>query len=398
MFPVEVIVSVLAAVVATPSALLLVECVAAVWHKRYGSGRTEDFRGISVPTVAYLVPAHNEGDNLRPTLSDITRDLRPGHRLIVVADNCTDNTAEVAAEFGAEVLNRRDDTRWGKGYALQHGFDYLMARPPQVVIVIDADCRVEPEFGHTIAAAAMTSGRPVQGKDLMKARSGGPAMQSVAEFAWIIKNEVRPLGLAAIGMPCQLAGTGMAIPWEALKQIDLGSGALAEDLKLGTDLALAGFLTMYSPNTVITSTFPSTEQALMRQRQRWEIGSLAVLFRYALPALANAFRQRNLKLMVLALDLTVPPLLVYLAILVVLTLVTGAAMALGFGAAAFACAAFGLFAWTASVFLSWLAFGRQALPPSTWPAIARFVWQKRGIYSLSRIGEKLKWHRTDRTP
>lgn len=394
----DAIVLVLAALVVTPSGLLLVECAAAVLHRIWSRGEIVELRDVTVPGVAYLVPAHNEGENLRPTLGDIRREMQSGHRLIVVADNCTDNTAEVATEFGAEVLRRKDETRWGKGYALAHGVDYLKDRPPRVVIIIDADCRIEPGFGRAIAEAAVSSGRPVQGRDLMKARPDGPAMQSVAEFAWIIKNEVRPLGLAAMGMPCQLAGTGMAIPWEALMQINLGSAALAEDLKLGADLALAGFPPLYLPGLAVTSTFPVTEQALLRQRQRWEIGSFAVLVRYALPVLASALRRRDPRLMVLALDLSVPPLMSYLAILIVLTLATGAAMALGAGAGAFICAIAGLFAWTLSVLLSWLTYGRQVLPLAKWSAIARFVIQKKSIYALTRFGEKLKWHRTDRTP
>ncbi len=398
MFLADVMLAVLAALIVTPSILLLVECVVAVLNRKWHRDRAAEPRNTSIPGVAYLVPAHNEGQNLRPTLGDIKREMQPGHRLIVVADNCTDNTAEVAAEFDAEVLHRKDETRWGKGYALAHGIDYLKDRPPQIVIVIDADCRIEPGFGMAIATEVMSSGRPVQGKDLMKARPDGPAMQSVAEFAWIMKNEVRPLGLAAMGMPCQLAGTGMAIPWEALKQINLGSAALAEDLKLGADLALVGFPPLYLPDSAVTSTFPATEHALLRQRQRWEIGSFAVLVRYALPVLAIALRRRSPQLVVLALDLSVPPLMSYLAILCVLTLATGAALALGTGAGAFICALAGLFAWTSSVLLSWLAFGRRALPLSKWPTIISFVLQKKGIYALSRFGEKLKWHRTDRTP
>jgi cellulose synthase/poly-beta-1,6-N-acetylglucosamine synthase-like glycosyltransferase len=396
MFVAGVILFVLAAFTAAPSLLLLAECVAAVLNrKRNWTASLVDAPG---PDTVYLVPAHNEGENLKPTLGDIVREMRPGDRLVVVADNCTDNTAEAAAEFGAEVLHRKDETRWGKGYALAYGIDYLNDRPPQVVVVIDADCRIEPGFGRAIAAEAVSAGRPVQGKDLMRARSDGPAMQSVAEFAWIVKNEVRPLGLAALAMPCQLAGTGMAIPWEALKRIDLGSSALAEDLKLGADLALAGFPPKYLPGLAVTSTFPNTERALLRQRQRWEIGSFTVLLRYALPILASALRRRDLPLVVLALDLSVPPLMSYLAILIAMTLVSGAALALGVGAGAFVCAVAGLFAWTSSVVLSWLAFGQRALPLSRWPGIVRFVVQKKGIYAFSQLGGKLRWHRTDRSP
>ena len=51
--------------------------------------------------------------------------------------------------------------------------------------------------------------------DLMTAPEDSPINYRVAEFAWRVNNWVRPLGLAALGLPCQLMGTGMAFPWDA---------------------------------------------------------------------------------------------------------------------------------------------------------------------------------------
>lgn len=397
MFLINALMLVIAVVVTAPSLLLLVECIASLFHGSRDGNRVSKERH-PIPDVVYLVPAHNEGDNLRPTLDDIRKDMRPADRLVVIADNCTDNTAEVAAEYGAEVVVRNDLTRIGKGFALGHGFEYLKRQPPQVIIVLDADCRIEPGFGATLAQEVIRTACPVQAMDLMKAQPNGPQSQAVAEFAWIVKNAARPLGLAALGMPCQLAGTGMAIPWKALQHIDISTGALAEDLKLGIDLAIAGYLPRYVPHAVVTSVFPSTEQALARQRQRWEIGSLGVLVQYALPVFVKAVRQRNLNLLVLALDLSVPPLVMYFAVLTALTLMTGLLYCLGLAIWPFVCTIVGLSAWTASVIISWFAFGREALPLSAFPAILRFIFQKKAIYAVSRLGEKLKWHRTDRTP
>ncbi|MGO9682063.1 MAG: glycosyltransferase family 2 protein, partial [Beijerinckiaceae bacterium] len=160
--------------------------------------------------VAVLLPAHNESTGILPTLADIMVQIRAGDRLLVVADNCTDDTAAVAAAAGAEVVDRNEPERKGKGYALAWGLRHLGTDPPEIVIIIDADCRVAEGVFDRLAAACAATHRPVQALDLMTAPNGSPVIK-VAEFAWRVKNWVRPLGLRGLGLPCQLMGTGMAL-------------------------------------------------------------------------------------------------------------------------------------------------------------------------------------------
>ena len=93
--------------------------------------------------LAVLVPAHDEGAVLLQTIADIQMQLRPGDRLLVVADNCADDTAGIARAAGAEVVERHDPDKRGKGYALDFGIRHLALDPPEVVIIIDADCRLK---------------------------------------------------------------------------------------------------------------------------------------------------------------------------------------------------------------------------------------------------------------
>src|SRR5258708_5857810 len=108
----------IATLVAFPVGILFLEVLAAV------------ALGQKSPTVpinesrrraAVLVPAHNESTGILPTLSDIKAQLQAGDRLLVVADNCTDDTAGVALAAGAEVSIRSDLKKIGKGYALEWG-------------------------------------------------------------------------------------------------------------------------------------------------------------------------------------------------------------------------------------------------------------------------------------
>ena len=95
--------------------------------------------------IAVLIPAHNEESVISETIKALKSQLNSGDQLLLVADNCTDNTASIARDQGAEVLERVDPENRGKGYALSFGINHLKdsGNTPEVVIVIDADCIVE---------------------------------------------------------------------------------------------------------------------------------------------------------------------------------------------------------------------------------------------------------------
>ncbi len=133
--------------------------------------------------VVFLVPAHNESTGIRPTLSDIAAQMRENDRLLVVADNCTDDTAEIAVAAGAEVVIRHDLERIGKGYALDFGLRHLGDTASEVVIVIDADCRLDADAIDRLAGTCTLTGRPVQALYSMSAPDRSAVSQRIAEFA-----------------------------------------------------------------------------------------------------------------------------------------------------------------------------------------------------------------------
>src|SRR5439155_424035 len=118
--------------------------------------------GVVRQPVVILVPAHNESAGIRPTLNDIVAQMQGNDRLLVVADNCTDDTAEIAAAAGAEVAIRRDLEKIGKGYALDFGLRHLGDAGSEVIIVIDADCRLDADAIDRLAGSCTLTGRPVQ--------------------------------------------------------------------------------------------------------------------------------------------------------------------------------------------------------------------------------------------
>jgi len=347
--------------------------------------------------VAVLVPAHNEGAGLLPTLEDIKAQLRPADRLLVVADNCTDDTGAVAAAAGADVISRHDLERTGKGYALAWGLRHLEANPPDIVIVIDADCRLADALIARLAAACAATHKPVQALDLMIAPEDSAINSRVAEFAWRVKNSVRPLGLKALGLPCQLMGTGMAFPWNVIRATELASGLIVEDLKLGLDLAAAGNAPVFLPSACVTSEFPSSLEGTLSQRRRWEQGHLGMILTTVPRLIVVAIWQTNLDLLALALDVAVPPLSLLGMLVVAVSIISALATLLGFPSTAILVSIASLMAYTTGVLLSWLKFGRDVLPASTILLIAPYIIRKLPLYGRFLFQRsRAQWIRSDR--
>src|SRR5450432_1851679 len=142
----------------------------------------------------------------------------------------------------------------------------------------------------------------------MKAAENSPIDHSFAEFAFLLRNWIRPLGLRHLGCPVQLMGTGMIFPWDVIRSAPLASGNLVEDLKLGLDLAAVGKAPLFFPFVIGTSTFPMSDKGTDSQRQRWVQGHIGMILKTAPRLLFLAIKRRNLDLLVLTLDLAVPPL------------------------------------------------------------------------------------------
>lgn len=221
-------------IVIIPIGLLLVQIIFAVialYTKRQGNRLSN----IPRPSIAIIVPAHNEALGLPETIRSIQPQLTLQDRLVIVADNCTDNTAEVARSHGAIVLERFNQQERGKGFALDYGMQYLREDPPQVVMIVDADCVISEHLIDRISRRCVSLQRPVQADYVMRFPTKGVVKQQVTEFAWLVKNTVRPMGYQYLGLPCQLMGTGMAFLWEDLSKSQLANGHLVEDMKLGLE-------------------------------------------------------------------------------------------------------------------------------------------------------------------
>ncbi|MGB5958043.1 glycosyltransferase family 2 protein [Pseudomonas sp.] len=348
------------------------------------------------PSVAVLVPAHDEASIIGATLASICPQLKDGDRLLVVADNCTDDTARLARAAGAEVVERHDALLRGKGYALDFGVQHLAQRPPEVVIVVDADCQVAEGAIDRLARRYREVARPVQSLYLMRAPADAGMKVQVAEFAWRVKNLVRPRGWARLGLPCQLMGAGMAFGWRDLALINLANGHLVEDVKLGLDLCQQGKPPIFCPQALVTSQFPASQQGLNSQRTRWEHGHLGLMLADAPKRALAAIKGGNGSLLAMTLDLLVPPLALLVLALLGLNLVAWLTYLL-VGLAAPAWIALGALGMLGlAVVLAWARFCRELIPFSVLLYAPFYAARKIPLYLSFLIKRQVEWVRSKR--
>ena len=344
-----------------------------------------------------IVPAHDEQTILLDRLQLLQQAAKDRARILLVADNCSDSTAEIGRGLGVEVIERFDNERRGKGFALDFARKDLERDPPDVIVFIDADCMIDGPSLATLINVCAASARPCQATNLQKpAIDGSPAVQ-MSTFAFFIKNVIRQRALQRLARRVHLLGTGMALPWLLFAKAELATSNIVEDLKLGQELAAAG----HAPLLVELATVWSdaeTDRNTLSQRQRWEGGYLQNALRTGPRALARSIGRADARGVWAAMDTVIPPFafLIFVdvavfAIGVVLTALGGASywpVALLGGALSLSVVALAL-AWAAggSRFVTFAALCRAPL---------YVAWKIPMYLNLARRGAPKEWQRTGR--
>jgi cellulose synthase/poly-beta-1,6-N-acetylglucosamine synthase-like glycosyltransferase len=384
--------SIVALAVVVPLAIYTVELAIGL-----PGGRTDPATGRAMRTVV-LIPAHNEAVGLGETLDVLATVAPHDTNVLVVADNCTDATAQIAQTHGAEAIERHDPVARGKGHALAFGRDHLALRPkpPEVVIVLDADCRLAPGSIEALGAAiARAPGGPAQAVNLIAADLTASPMTQIAGFAMVVKNRFRSRGMQRMGGAALLTGTGMAFPWPIFANAHLATGSLVEDLGLGISLTRAGQVPRLIENAGVSSA-PAPPDVALVQRTRWEHGFLDTVRRSALPLLASGLRRGSRAEVLLALHLIVPPLALLLMLAAAGLLIAAGLILLGSSMLPATLLAGTIAAVLIVTFIAWLLGGRAWLSgPALLQAPFYILW-KIPIYLSFLRRRETTWRRTPR--
>lgn len=348
-------------------------------------------------TAVIIVPAHNEETMLAAMLDKLKHAAGNTARIQVVADNCTDGTAKIATNMGVEVIERNDQARRGKGYALAFAREHLRTNPPEVVLIIDADCTIDARSIAALIEQCMASGSPCQATNLQKpGADASPAVQ-LSTFAFFIKNVIRQRALQRLAGRAHLLGTGMAFPWAIFDKAELATGNVVEDLKLGQELAEAGHASVFVEEATVWSNAES-EEGTLSQRRRWEGGFLQNAIRAGPSMFARSLMRADAQSLWAAINTMIPPL----ALLVLLdgaALIVAAVLQRLTGAAAWPplLLAGALLLSTLALAMAWAAGGSRFVSARGLARIPFYLAWKLPLYvGFIRGGAPKEWQRTRR--
>lgn len=246
---------------------------------------------------ALFVAAHNEQQvikNMVESLKAINYD-NENYDIYVIADNCTDNTAKIAREAGANVLERFNETERGKGYAMDWAFNTVFesGKEYDAFCVFDADNIVHEEFLNEINKRLCQGYEAVQGYVETKNPYDTWITASYAiSFSCI--NKLYQTARYNIGFPNQLNGTGFAVKTDILKEYTWGAKCLAEDMEYTMELMTHGIRVGWNEKAIVYDEKPLTLSQSLKQRTRWMQGHADVASRY-IPKLAKQmFKEKNI--------------------------------------------------------------------------------------------------------
>lgn len=287
-------------------------------------------RGQPTRRFRFVVPAHNESAGIGETVKSLLEVDYPRElfEVVVVADNCQDDTADKARAAGATVMVRNDSEKRGKGYALDHAFS---ATPPEVdaVVVIDADTLVSPNLLRAFAARLELGAQAAQADYAVRNPNAGWRTRLVA-IAFGAFHIVRSRARERLGLSCGLRGNGMCFSTSLLRVVPHRAYSVVEDVEYGLRLGEAGRRVHYTDEAHVYGEMVTSAAAANTQRRRWEEGR-KLLVKQNAGRLLRAGLRGNRVLLDLALDLLVPPLS---TIAVVMLLGTGLGVAVRLAASA----------------------------------------------------------------
>jgi len=264
------------------------------------------------PDVAFVILARDEADILEETILDLQTYLARDEVIHVVADACQDRTAEVAREAGSVVWERHEPRTSGKGAALGWWLDQTAEHDPdQVIVVLDADSRLTPDFAPGLRSRFTQNIQALQCRILpsLSSETPGALISALSELSeQFVDDALRKRA----GWPVRLRGTGMAIRRSVLERFAPSLHTLVEDVELSLLMTAAGVHIVSAPELIVLDPKPTSDKWVIRQRARWLRGQVQVWQDYR-PQIFQIMCQRFPGISLLASLLLKPKTLLWLA-------------------------------------------------------------------------------------
>lgn len=254
----------------------------------------KDFAAVN--SFAIVIAAHNEEEVIAPLIENLKSIDYPKalFDIFVVADNCSDKTALLARKAGATVFQRFNDTKRGKGYALEWLFAKVFAldQAYDAFVIFDADNLVKKNFLSEMNNKLCEGEKIIQGYIDSKNPYDTWVTNTFSIAFWLM-NRLIQLARFNLGISNTLAGTGMCISCELVKKFGWGAHSLTEDLEFTMKALVYGVKTSWAHDAVVYDEKPLTFMQSFYQRKRWAQGQVDVAGRYLLLLLIKGFREKK---------------------------------------------------------------------------------------------------------
>ena len=290
-YPLDILMLPIQLIVAWFTVYYTVIAVFGIWHRKD--------RDLSAPKnkFALMIPAHNEEMVLGDLLENlkILKYPKELYDIYVIADNCTDSTAEVAHRHGAYVLERCNKELGGKGYAMDWAFPKIFetGRHYDAFCVFDADNLVHLDFLAVMNTRLMKGQKVLQGYLSAKNPVDTWVSGTFAIAFWTV-NHLWHLGKYNLGLSSCLGGTGMCISADIVREFGWGCDCLTEDMEFFMKCLSHGIRTCWVHDAIIYDEKPLTFMASWRQRKRWAQGQFDCSERYIPILMKEGFKRHSI--------------------------------------------------------------------------------------------------------
>jgi len=241
--------------------------------------------------IGVIIPAHNEALEIEKTVSTVKASRYPAKDLVVmvIADNCEDETASLARSAGAVAVERTDLQNRGKGQALDwffktHGAIYGDC---DALAIVDADTIVHPDFLSEVSLSLSSPNVNVMQGYYGVSNPEDNWRTALSSAALNVFHHVRPAGRNRIGGTAGLKGNGMAFKTDILKRYGWSAYSIVEDIEFSMILLKDGILVHYNPDAIVYGEMATEKKQAETQRKRWEGGRFEVFKKYGLPLLRS---------------------------------------------------------------------------------------------------------------
>lgn len=268
-------------------------------------------RALSPRPRRYLlfIPAHNEEAMIGRLLVSLTRIHYPGggFETCVIADNCSDRTAGIARRYNAKVLERNDESRKGKGFAIEWALKQVDLDAFDAVVIADADNLIDPGFFHGLDEVIEEGSRAVQCNNCL-ANPGETSFTRIIHLSRTINNELYHHAKYRIGLSSYLMGNGMCFTTQLLKEHPWVTGTMAEDYEYYAKLVKCNEMVGFAANSRLYHQESRGLRHASKQRLRWSAGRFQVARKYGMGLFLKGLKERSYRIIDASFPLMLPNL------------------------------------------------------------------------------------------